>query len=160
LVKTIEADVRAEVTKEVRKLMESEERIKELESQLETITTERDELKEAKEQAEREKVKAEAQALIKEAIDKAELPQAAKNRLMKRFEEAESVDGVEEAIQAEKDYIAELAESGKVKNLGATQPDTGKSKEALKESFKKIYMSQGKTEEEAEKLAETAAKGR
>jgi len=36
------------------------------------------------------------------------------------------------------DYIAKLSEAGKVKNLGSTQVDTEKGKEALKESFKRM----------------------
>ncbi|GAH71236.1 unnamed protein product, partial [marine sediment metagenome] len=160
LVKAIEAEVRAEVTKEVKKAMENEEKITELEGQITTLTKERDDLKEAAEKAEKEKVKAEAQATIKEAVDKAELPDAAKERLTERFKDAESADGIEEAIQSEKDYIAKLAEAGKVKGLGPTKTDPEKDKAALKESFKKSYIAQGKSEEEAEKLAETAVSGR
>ena len=160
LVKAIEAEVRAEVTKEVKKAMESEERITELEGQITTLTKERDDLKEAALQAEKDKAKAEAQATIKEAVDKAELPDAAKERLTERFKDAESADGIEEAIQSEKDYIAKLAEAGKVKGLGQTKTDPEKDKEALKESFKKSYIAQGKTEEEAEKMAETSVSGR
>ncbi len=138
LVKLIETDVRAEVTKEVKKAMENEERVKELEGEIETLTTERDGLKEAAEKAEKDKVKAEAQAVIKEAVDKAELPDAAKECLVERFKDAESADGIEEAIQSEKDYIAKLSEAGKVKGLGATKVDTEKDKEALAESFKRM----------------------
>jgi len=84
-------------------------------------------------------VKAEAQATIKEAVDKAELPDAAKERLIERFKDAESADGIEEAIQSEKDYIAKLAEAGKVKGLGGSKPETEKDKEALKESLKRAH---------------------
>ena len=139
LVKAIEANVRAEITKEVKKAMENEEKIKELEGQIETLTTERDSLKEAAEKAEQERVKAEAQAAIKEAVDKAELPEAAKERLIERFKDAESAEGIEEAIKAEVDYIAKLSEAGKVKNLGGSQPNPEKDKELLKESFKKMH---------------------
>ncbi|MBA7713733.1 hypothetical protein ES703_122743 [subsurface metagenome] len=47
------------------------------------------------------KAKAEAQASIKEAVDNAELPEAAKARLIERFAEATTDDGVAEAIKAE-----------------------------------------------------------
>ena len=139
LVKRIEADVRAEITKEVKKAMENEERVKELEGQIETLTTERDGLKEAAEKAEKDKAKAEAQAIIKEAVDKAELPDAAKERLIERFKDAESAEGIEEAIQSEVDYIAKLSEAGKVKGLGGSTPDPEKDKEALTESFKRLH---------------------
>ena len=160
LVKSIESKVRAEITKEVKRAMDNEERIKELEGQIETLTTERDGLKEAADAAEKGKAKAEAQATIKEAVDKAELPTAAKERLIERFKDAESAEGIVEAVQSEKDYIAKLSEAGKVKGLGATNVSSEKDKEALKESFKAGYIAEGKSEEEAEKLAETAAKGR
>lgn len=152
LVKLIETNIRAEITKEVKKVMESEERIKELEGQITDLTTERDNLKEAAEKAEKEKAKAEAQAVIKEAVNKAELPDAAKERLVERFKDAETADGIEEAIQSEVDYIAKLSEAGKVKGLGETKSDPKKDREALKESFKRLGM----TDEEAE----TATVGR
>ena len=139
LVKLIETGIRAEITKEVKKAMEDKEKITELEGQILTLTTERDGLQTKVTEAEKEKVKAEAQATIKEAVDKAELPDAAKERLIERFKDAESANGIEEAIQSEVDYIAKLAESGKVKGLGPTKTDPVKDKEALKESFKKLH---------------------
>jgi cation transport regulator len=139
LIKAIEAAVRMEITKEVKKAMENEERIKDLEGQITELTTERDNLKEAAEKAEKDKAKAEAQATIKEAVDKAELPDAAKERLIERFKDAESAEGIEEAIQSEVDYIAKLAEAGKVKGLGPSKQDPEKDREALRESVKKAY---------------------
>ncbi|MCK5236315.1 MAG: ChaB family protein [Deltaproteobacteria bacterium] len=137
LVKIIEANVRTQITKEVKKAMENEEKITELEGQIETLTTERDGLKEAALEAEKDKAKAEAQATIKEAVDKAELPNAAKERLIERFKDAESADGISEAITSEIDYISKLAESGTVKNLGPSKNETEKDTEALRESVKK-----------------------
>ena len=154
LVKAVEANVRAEITKEVKKAMENEELIKEKDDQIVTLTKERDELKEAAEKAEKDKAKAEAQATIKEAVDKAELPNAAKERLIERFKDAKSAEGIAEAIQSEKDYIARLSEAGKVKGLGGTQANPEKDKEALKESFKKMHP------EWDEKTLETAVSGR
>ncbi len=160
LIKAIESKVREEITKEVKKAMEIEEQVKEKDELIATLTKERDELKETAEKAVEEKAKAEAQATIKEAVDKAELPEAAKERLLERFKDAVSADGIEEAITSEVDYIAKLSEAGKVKGLGPTNTNSEKDKEALKESFKKGYLDQGKSEEEAEKLAEIAASGR
>ena len=119
--------------------MENEELIKEKDEQIETLTKERDALKETAELAIKEKAKAEAQATIKEAVDKAELPDAAKERILGTFKDAESADGIEEAIQSEVDYIAKLSESVKVRGLGPSKPDTEKDREALKESFKKLH---------------------
>ena len=49
------------------------------------------------------RAKANAQATIKEAVEKAELPDASKERILERFQDAESADGIEEAIKAEED---------------------------------------------------------
>jgi len=80
--------------------------------------------------------------------------------MIERFKDAESADGIEEAIQSEVDYIAKLSEAGKVKGFGQTQAESDKDKEGLKESFKKSYIANGESEEDAEKLAETAVSGR
>ena len=95
---------------------------------------------------------AEAEKLVKAALEEAELPAAAKKRITEKFAESETADGIAEAIQAEKDYIAELSESVKVKGLGLTKEDTEKSHAALTESFKKMGMS--------DEEAEIAAAGR
>ncbi len=154
LVKLIEAGVRNEITEEAKRMSDQEDRITELEGQITTLTTERDTLKEATELAIKEKAKAEAQAVIKEAVDKAELPDAAKERILGTFKDAESADGIEEAIQSEVDYIAKLSESVKVRGLGPSKPDTEKDREALKESFKKLHP------EWTEAQVETAVAGR
>ena len=139
LVKAIESTVREQIKQEVKKHMEDKDKIEELEGQITTLTTERDNLKETAEKAEKERAKAEAQAVIKEAVDKAELPDAAKERLIERFKDAESADGIVEAIQSEMDYIAKLSEAGKVKGFGGTKPNPEKDKEALRESAKKAF---------------------
>ena len=142
LVKLIESAIRAEITKEVKKQVENEQRITELEGQITDLIKERDELKEAAEKAVKEAAKAEAQAAIKEAIeavDEAKLPVAAKEKLIERFKDAETADGIAEAIQSEVDYIAKLSEAGKVKGLGPSKENTDKDKEALKESFKRMH---------------------
>jgi len=154
LVKSIETEVRAEITREVKKAMGNEELIKERDEQIATLTKERDDLKEAAEKAEKDKAKAEAQATIKEAVDKAELPEAAKERLIERFKDAESANGIEEAITNMKEFITKLSEAGTVKGMGPTQASTEKSKEALRESFKKANP--GWNEEQLE----TAVSGR
>ena len=140
LVKMIEADVRVETTKEVKRIMGLEEDIKTKDTEIEALTTERDSLKEANEKVVKEAAKAEAQAAIKEAVDKAELPEAAKERLIERYKDAETADGIVEAIQSEVDYIAKLSEAGKVKGLGSSKeiPDAEKAKEALKEACKAL----------------------
>ncbi len=141
LVKIIETEAREEIQAEVKKLMEDKERIVELETENTGLKTENETLKTNAQEAEKAKAKADAQALIKEAVEKAELPEAAKTKILKSFEAAESDEGIKEAIQVETDYIAELAESGKVKNLGRTAPegDVEKDTKALRESFKESH---------------------
>lgn len=139
LVKSLESEVRAEIHREVKAKMELEEKVTELEGQVNTLTTERDDLQTKVSEAEKEKAKADAQAVIKEAVDKAELPDAAKEMLVARFKDAESAEGIEEAIKTEIDYIAKLSEAGKVKGMGPTKVDTEKDAKALKESFKRSH---------------------
>jgi len=152
LVKTIETEAKAVIMLEVKKTVELTEKVKELETNIVTLTTERDELKVKITEAEKAKAKADAQAIIKEAVAKAELPDAAKARLTNQFKDAEKADGVAEAIKAESEYINALKEAGKVKGMGANKPDTEADHKALVESFKRTGMS--------DKDAELAAKGR
>ena len=139
LVKLIEADIRESMKLEVKKLMEDKERITELEGQNETLTTENTGLKDKITEAEKAQAKADAQAAIKEAVDKAELPDVSKSRLVERFKDADTSDGIEEAIKSEVDYIATLAESGKVRGLGKSKPPDETNLEKLRESAKRNH---------------------
>ena len=141
LVKTIETAAIAEIQQEVQQKMTLEKRIEELEGENATLATERDDLKTKVEEADKEKVKAEAQAAIKEAVDKAELPQPAKDKLIATHKDDESAEGIAEAIQAEVDYIATLSESGVVRGLGPTSLTPEKETEALVESFEGMGLS-------------------
>ena len=132
--------------------MALEEKVTELEKQVVALTEEKTKLETKITEADKAKAKAEAQATIKEAVGKADLPDAAKARILGLFQEAEKADGVAEAIKAEGDYIAKLTEAGKVRNLGGSQPDPKKAHEELVEAFKGMGM----TSEQAE----IAAKGR
>jgi len=139
LVKTIESEVKTTIMKEVKKAMEQEERITELEGQVATVTTERDEALTKISEAEKAQRIAEAKSAIDEAIGKAELPDAARERLVEKFKESESADGVEEAVTAEKDYVNALKEASKPKNLGGSQPNAEEATKALRESFKGFH---------------------
>jgi len=154
LVKSIEKEVKETLLKEVKRTMEIEEELKNTKEQLETVTAERDEAQTKLTEAETAQRKAEAKSVIDEAISKSELPEAAKERLVERFKDAESADGIKDAIKAEVDYVNALAEAGKVKGLGPTNPDPEKSKEALKESFRKLHP------EWSEEQLDEAVKGR
>ncbi len=155
IVEILESEIRTQLTQEVKAKMEAEERIKELESQVETITKENTDLKATAEDEKRAKVKAEVQATVKEALDKAELPEIAKEKLLEAYQDAESADGLEEKIKAEQDYIKSITESGKVRGMGNTSHETEDHDETakrLEEGFSMLGLS--------ESAAKTAARGR
>ena len=139
LVKEIETTVKNTLIKEVKKQMETEEKVKELEEANATLTQENTNLKTEKETAEKAKLLAETKATVEAAVAKAELPEPAKTRILERFKDAISADGLEEVIKAEQDYIAAINEAGKVKGLGGGGPETEANREALKESWKHLH---------------------
>ena len=118
----------------------------------------------------------EGTALVTKLVTESKLPEASKTRLLESLpgktvqkegalDTEESSKVISEAITAEQAYVTALLPAGPgVVGLGegkpAGQPDPEAGKTALKESFKATYMSQGKTAEEATRLAEYAAKGR
>lgn len=138
LVEIIEKETKSKLIQEVKKMNDLENKVKDLEGQITTLTTERDALKTKMEEAEKAQKKAEAKSVIDEAVSKSELPDAAKARILEKFKDVESAEGIEEAIKSEKDYIAAIQESGKVKDLGKTEVNPEKIREALKESFKRM----------------------
>lgn len=152
LVKIIETGAKAVIMQEVKKKVELEEKVKELEANIATLTTERDCLKTKITEAEKAQRIAEAKSLIDEAISKSNLPEAARKKLTEKFAGAEKADGITEAIKAETDYITALKESGKVSGMGGSKPDPEASHKALVESFKKAGLN--------DKAAEIAATGR
>ena len=139
LVTSIETEIKESVKQEVKEAMEAIKELEDLKGQVETLTTENGTLKTQIEEAEKEKAKAEAQALIKEAVDKAELPDAAKARLIKGFADATTDEGLEDAIKAEAEYVRELTEAGKVKGLGPTTTSTEAAIKSLRESTKAAH---------------------
>ena len=139
LIKSVENEVKATIIQEVKRKVELEEQVKDLEGQVGTLTTERDEARNKLTEAEKAQRKAEAKSKIDEAIGKSELPEAARVRIAEKFKDAESAEGIDEAIKAEMDYITALKEAGKVKGMGGSQLNPEKDKEALKESFKRMH---------------------
>ena len=138
LVVIIESAVKDQINTEVKSKMETEQKVKDLEAQVITLTTERDTLKEAAAKAEKDKAKADAQAAIKDAVGKAELPEAAKTRLLEAHKEDETAEGIEVVIQSEVAYIAALTEKGKVKGLGPSSEPDPKTQEKLEEAFTEL----------------------
>jgi len=152
LVKLIESEVETKYKAEVKKHMEQDEKVKELETSVVTLTTERDELKGKITAAEKAQRIAEAKSVIDEAISKSELPDAAKKKLAEKFAGVEVAEAIAEAIKSENDYVNALKETGKVKGMGATKSDPEADRKALIESFKRLGMS--------DEQASIAAEGR
>ena len=114
----------------------------------------------------------EAAGIVARVIEECgrELPTAAKARVSQRFAEGLPVTpegglagetlaaSVTEAVRAEIAYLAEITGSGSIRGMGGGTPPDGKA--AMRESFVSLFLAQGKTKEEAERLAETASKGR
>lgn len=138
LVTSIQEEAKETIRQEAKEVMETQVRVSELEKENEELTRENTGLKEQITEGERGKAKAEAQVTIKETVDRADLPEATKVRLLARFADAENIDGLEEAIQGEADYLATLRGDGIVKGLGPPAPEQN-DEEALKESFKRMH---------------------
>jgi len=136
LVMIIETDIKESIRQEVNEKMAEIKELEDLKGQVETLTAENGELRTQIEEAEKAKAKAEAQATIKEAVDKAELPGAAKARLIERFAEATTDEGVAEAIKAEADYVMTIKGDGRVKGLGGFKVTKEVAIEELKKSFR------------------------
>jgi hypothetical protein len=151
LIQALETEAKSEALKEARKAMDGEQKIKDLETQLAALTTERDGLKAAKEAADKLQAQAACKAAVDTALAASSLPDAAKSRISERYAGAVKADGLTEAIKAEADYIALITESAKVKNLG-NAPPADEDKTSLKEAFMAAGMS--------EKAATIAATGR
>jgi hypothetical protein len=149
LVKYITDEVKSETMQEVKKMSEIEEKVKELEGKVTTLTSEKEALQGKIDEADKAKRVAEAKSKIDEAISKSELPDAAKTRISGRFSNAETADGIEEAIKDEIAYVKSLTESGKVKGLGNPPKDAEKAHKELVESFKRLGLDDKQAEEAA-----------
>ena len=61
---------------------------------------------------------------------------------------------IEAALKAECEFLAKITESGKIRGMGgSTQTTADADRAALKESWKKKYLAEGKTPEEADHLS-------
>ena len=119
-------------------MAEIEAKVAELTTAIETVTKERDALKVKITESEQAQKIAETKAAIETAVNKSELPAPAKARVIAKYVGATAVVGLEEAIKAEKDYIAAITEAGKVKGLGGKVEDGKVNHDALKESMKRL----------------------
>ena len=123
--------------------------------QIDALTKERDELSEQAKEGQRVVVR----ATVKEAIANTDLPEPSKKRLIQQFESVEASDElgglIEKAVAAEKQYLTDLAESGKVKDLGENKKEEEDGVKELRETIVKSHILKGVTPERAKELAET-----
>jgi len=110
----------------------------------------------------------EARVLVSAEVAKADLPEITKTRLIEtlvksakladdgKLDAASLTESITESVTSEADYVAKLTESGKVRDQGKTQPaDDAQAK--LEESYRVRYMGEGYSDEQAKKMAATAA---
>jgi len=111
----------------------------------------------------------EAQDVVADALAKTDMPELTRTRLADGLGknppvkegklDAEALGTrIQEVVQAEMEYIAQISGTGKVRGMGS--PTKQEATADLKESFANMYLRQGKTTEEAEKLATLASAGR
>ena len=135
--------------------------MKSLEVQLQEATTElaatRQKLQAAETQiAESAKTaqKATAQTELAKLLAESKLPDAAQNRIRAQFKDAVAVDGMKEAIDAEREYIKSFANPTRVTNLGKENNGTNADAAAdARKSMKESFMKSGMSEKEAELAA-------
>jgi len=145
------------------KLAASEARVTELSTINETLTADNAALREAR-------ALSEARSFVAEELKKSDLPEITKTRLAETIvktarlnaegalDSAALAESITSAVTSEAEYVAQLTESGKVRDQGGkgVSSESGK----LKESFKSRYLADGIPEDQAERMAAVAASGR
>jgi hypothetical protein len=146
-----------------------DEKVKELEEAKKTLEDERTKLVEENQRLKEAQVLREAHDLSAEKVGASDLPEITKNRLIETLSKspvmkdgaldvAEYGKAIDEAIKAESDYIAKLTGAGKIKGMGTSGNADDKAK--LKETVKANFQREGKSAEEAERMAEIFVSGR
>ena len=108
----------------------------------------------------------EAQDIVTAVLTKVEMPDLTRARLTTSLAKSPPVKegkldaevfttAIQEAIKGELEYIASVSGKGQVTGMGSSGGN-GDDKGKLKESFQTMYLRQGMTHEEAEKLATLA----
>jgi hypothetical protein len=127
-------------------------------------------LKEAKAKSDEDLVEAKRQISIRDtrdavatALGETKLPEISRKKIREAFadkaydKDEDREAAIKTAIEAETDYVKEIGGPA-IKGMGMGS-DTG-GREKLKESFKARYLREGRSEEEAERMAEIASQGR
>ena len=170
------ADTTRQSEEKQMELKEAEDRISTLEGEL---TESAKKLTEAETATAEQKVRAdraetalaavEAQSVARKSLENVKLPDASKDRIVEAIAlnppliegklDADAVNAkVAENAKSEAEYLERALGTGKVTGMGQSdRPDAAK---ALKETFTKMYVDQGHSPDEADKLASIAASGR
>ncbi|KKL77653.1 hypothetical protein LCGC14_2032750 [marine sediment metagenome] len=141
-----------------KKLDEAEKSAKELkeasDKTIADLTKERDEQSVLAKKGQR----AEVRVAVQEAVAKTDLPEPSKKRVVKQFESVESDDGldkkIEKAVESETEFLKELAEAGKVKNVGESKKEEEDGAKELQATMVTTYLGRGQSLEEAQKNAD------
>ncbi|MEE9159873.1 MAG: hypothetical protein V3U60_16000 [Gammaproteobacteria bacterium] len=113
--------------------------------------------------------RAAAQAAIAKAVKESKLPDKAKAMLIERHKDDDSAEGIDKVIEAEAKYLLSLSTDGTIQGLGEThkpdegeggEEDTAKQHKIMVETFYESFKREGKSDEEAKSLAESAASRR
>ena len=111
----------------------------------------------------------EARGLVSAEVGKADLPEITKSRVIEslvksarltddgKLDAAALTEAMTETITSEADYVAKLTESGKVRDQGKSAPTADDAQAKLEESFAARYARDGYSDEQAKKMAATAA---
>ena len=112
----------------------------------------------------------EAGKIVAKALEKSTLPEITKTRLLEslpkqarlkdgKLDEAAFTEAVTAGIKVETDYVTKLTEAGKVRGMGG-KPAGSADTANLKESWIRTFRAQGKSQKDAELMAESAIAGR
>ena len=161
LVTLIETSARQSTSQGEAKLKSLELQLKEANDALAAKTTELNAANAKLKESDKKIAGQHLESLLKEA----NLPEVAQKRLKDQFKEADKIDGMKEAVDAEAAYIKSLspnAGTGKVTGLGVKQngvqesdrvvEQTAEQKKAQRKQLRESFQSLGMTKEEA-KLA-------
>ena len=141
-----------------KKLDEAEKSLKELEEssmeKYKELEKERDALNVQAQEGQRAKVR----VAVQEAVSKTKLPEPSKKRVVQQFGSVESdeglVDLIAKAVETETTFLKDLAEAGKVVDLGESKKEEEDGRKALRETLTVSYQQKGYKVEEAEKMAD------
>ena len=152
-------------------ISEAEEKVlRDRNAELETSVKERDTkmagLEKTIQESEGRDRLATAQKDIAKAINESKLPDKAKAMLIERHKELDTADGFDKIIEAEVAYLVSLSDDGAIKGLGETKEShegeaddekhAAEQRKIMFETFFESNKREGKSDEEAKSLAESA----